>query len=137
MIRSRYAALSAGAILVLFLGGIFLHRQATASSSPPSTLANFQLVLQGPFVVCEESAANDLLILVPDPKGVANQHADPGLSTALFDLKFTKGVNYEVKYLHTGNMKLANSDAELVQFPGTCPQDGYYVSVKVPKPDEI
>jgi len=103
--------------------------------------ANFDLVLQGPFVVCEAADNTSLLISAPDPKGKMTEHEDAALLTDFLDYRFTKEVqDYELTGdLHSGNMTIVNPQKiKRVEFKGPCPPSTrYHWSLKVPKPDEI
>src|SRR5712691_11290683 len=93
--KCRFVRLMLAAMLgsTLFVSSdLVLGQGKTTQVQPvPDVTTNFQLVLQGPFVVCEEKDADDLLILATDPNQIQNPHDEPGVSTALGEFKFQGG----------------------------------------------
>jgi hypothetical protein len=140
--KRHFVAQSAVLLLMLcfVLRGLVLGQEQVASSNhAASGKAYFQLVLQGPFVICEKGS-DDLLILVPDPTLLQDLHYYPHFYTALWEHEFTDVTtkDFELKNLPLAKKTtFANNDAEVVQYPGTCPKGRYYMSLKVPRPLEI
>lgn len=115
---------------------VFLGACSFAQQSKPA----FQLVLNGPFVVCEESDGAHVRILVPDLSSLIPPHTVPHFTTAMKEYEFADAGEYEIRYLRSGRMTLqavTNSLAQIVQRQGTCPTQGYFVSLRLSKPDEI
>jgi hypothetical protein len=123
--------LAALAIEIILLGTCSFARQSKAA---------FQLVLNGPFVVCEESDGAHVRILVPDLSSLSPPHTAPHFTTAMKEYEFADGGDYEIRHLNSGRMRLqpvTNPLPQLVQRQGTCPTQGYFLSLRLSKPDEI
>ena len=148
------------AILVLVgLSQIVCSRvqQASSPSAPEARVgptpgsANLQLVIEGPFVLCETSS--NMLIAVPKLDG---NHYPPGFTVGLYEYplvdtngKFPDYTHYTLALTHTGSggMKLVSdgggisggSKATLYREHGTCNDisKNASIAIAIPKPDEI
>lgn len=128
--------------LVFFTFFLLLTRASFGQGTRPVS-SNLDLLLDGPFVVCEANDGVSLLVFTPDPKVGTTQHEDAGLATDLLDYRFDKNVpKYELKKdqnLHSGNMQVYNpANLNTIQFTvAACPVSHYKWVLKIPKPDEI
>jgi hypothetical protein len=148
------------AILVLVgLSQIVCSRvhQASSPSAPEVRVgsatgsANLQLVIEGPFVLCETSS--NMLIAIPKLDG---NHYPPGFSVGLYEYplvdtngKFPDYTHYTVALTHAGSgtMNLVSdgggvsgiSKATLYREHGNCNDvsKSASIAIAVPKPDEI
>lgn len=125
--------------IILLCCMVLCTRFTLGQSSSATSLGNFDLALQGPFVVCEADNQS-LLIFTIDPTDKKNPHEDAGFLTDFLDFRLTEGTpNYELKGdLHPGKMTVVNPQKmQRSEFTSDCPSMGYYWSMKVPRPDEI
>ncbi len=120
-------------LAVLAMETIYLVAYTWAQPKPA-----LRLVLDGPFVVCEESDGAHLRVLLPDLSSISIPHQAPRLTTAT-EYVFTHGGEYEIRNLPSGSMTLqpTSNPPDTVQRRGTCPTQGYFLSLRVPRPDEI
>jgi hypothetical protein len=126
--------------VALFISIVLCRGTIYGQDSSAHAKANFDLAIEGPFVVCEAADNQSLLIFTIDPTVKTNPHEDAGLLTDFLDFRLTEGTpNYELKGdLHPGKMTVVNSQKmKRAEFTGSCPTTGYYWSLKVPRPDEV
>lgn len=108
-------------------------------------IANLDLVIQGPFVICEQPS--ELAIAIPNLEG---NHYVPGLTAGLFEYPLTQGEQYPPYTHYTltlphpggGGMKVVSSKGSprLYTEKGgkdSCDLSKASIVIAVPKPDEI
>jgi hypothetical protein len=126
---------------VLLLISIFVYTgMAFGQNSATNRKGNLDLALQGPFVVCEADDNQSLMIYTIDPTDIKNPHEDAGFLTDFLDFRLTEGTkDYELRGdLQPGTMTTMNPQGiNRAEFTSSCPNMGYYWSLKVPRPDEI
>jgi hypothetical protein len=116
----------------------------------PLTMANLQLVIEGPFVLCE--TANSILVAIPK---LNEDHYPPGFTAGLYEYplgnngKYPDYTHYALTLNHNGgggvhlvsdgNGTAGSSLATLYREHGNCNNVSAAASivVTVPKPDEI